>query len=80
MAQRLWPRAWELCGLLIVALVSWLEEAGFSGRRPPHLTLSRRTARYRHAAVVIAIGGPLASWAYAWHIRRIQREGGRRVV
>lgn len=80
MAQRLfWPRAWALLGVLVAALFGWLEEYGFSERRPPHESFSRWTARFRYAVAAIAIGGPTLSWLYAWHIATIQRRGRRRV-
>jgi hypothetical protein len=72
MAQRLWPRAWALFFGVIAVLFGLLEEAGF--RRELHLTLSRWTARFPHAAITIAVAGPVASWIYALHIRKIQKE------
>lgn len=70
MAARIWPHAWELLGVFVIAAFGLLEDAGF--RRGLHLTLSRQTARIPHAVVLIAVLGPVASWIYALHIARIQ--------
>jgi hypothetical protein len=70
MAARLWPHAWGLLGLFVAAAFGLLEDAGF--RRGKHKTLSRQTARIPHAALLIAVLGPVASWIYALHIARLE--------
>lgn len=72
MAARLWPHAWELLGLLVATAFGVLEDDGFRHRHIRHLTLSRRTKQIPHAALVIAVLGPIASWVYALHIARLK--------
>lgn len=70
MAARLWPHAWELLAVFVIAAFGLLEDAGF--RRHLHLTLSRRTAQVPHAALIVAVAGPVACWVYAAHISRLE--------
>lgn len=72
MAARLWPHAWEILAGLIFAGFGVLEDDGFRHRHVRHLTLSRRTAQIPHAALIIAVLGPVASWIYALHIARLE--------
>lgn len=72
MAARLWPHAWEILAGLLVAGFGVLEDDGFRHRHPPHLTLSRRTKEIPHAALIVAVVGPVACWVYAAHIARLE--------
>jgi hypothetical protein len=72
MAARLWPHAWELLAVFVIAAFGLLEDAGF--RRGLHLTLSRQTARIPHVVLIIAVAGPIGCWIYAVHVARIQAD------
>lgn len=72
MAARLWPHAWELFAVALLTAFGLLEDDGFHRRHHLHLTLSRRTQQVPHAALAIAVLGPIVCWIYAAHVASLE--------
>lgn len=73
MAERLWPRAWEILGLLVLMAFGWLEDAAYRRKlHPKHVTLSRRLKRLlgRSALLICTVAG----FALGVHLARLEAD------